>query len=210
MKEKWLQMSPAEKAAAKENARAKWDAMTPDEQAAAKRRFAEKYPQAADKIVNEKDAQAVALGYVSDAANANKSKYKDYAAGQRCSSCALYQGKESDAAAGCALFPASRSPAWDGAARMRRRPDQDANECRSPTCPIPSDLLGVATQPEVGPSVGVPRGYCEHFGGFGTRRFPGASLSTGTWCVRHHRRLLLLHAIAWYGRRRYRPWSSAG
>lgn len=105
MKEKWLQMSPAEKAAAKENARAKWDAMTPDEQAAAKRRFAEKYPQAADKIVNEKDAQAVALGYVSDAANANKSKYKDYAAGQRCSSCALYQGKESDAAAGCALFP---------------------------------------------------------------------------------------------------------
>ncbi len=56
-------------------------------------------------MVDENEAQAKALGYVSDAARANKSKYKQYAAGQLCSNCALYQGKASDPAAGCALFP---------------------------------------------------------------------------------------------------------
>jgi len=56
-------------------------------------------------MVDENDAQAKALGYVADAAKADKAKYKQYAAGQLCSNCALYQGKASDAAAGCALFP---------------------------------------------------------------------------------------------------------
>lgn len=60
---------------------------------------------ASAQAVNEKDSQAVALGYVSDATKANKSKYKQYAAGQMCSNCALYQGKASDASANCALFP---------------------------------------------------------------------------------------------------------
>lgn len=45
--EKWAQMTPEERAAARDKARAKWDAMTPEEQAAAKRRFAERHPQAA-------------------------------------------------------------------------------------------------------------------------------------------------------------------
>ena len=55
-------------------------------------------------MLNEKDPQAVALGYVADATKADKAKYKNYAAGQLCLNCALYQGKATDAAGGCPLF----------------------------------------------------------------------------------------------------------
>ena len=58
----------------------------------------------AQAMLDEKDPQAVALGYVSDAAKVDKNKYKNYAVGQTCATCALYQGKESDASAKCALF----------------------------------------------------------------------------------------------------------
>jgi hypothetical protein len=56
-------------------------------------------------MVGEKDPQAVALGYVSDATKADKAKYKTYAAGQQCSGCALYTGKAGDAGGPCGLFP---------------------------------------------------------------------------------------------------------
>lgn len=56
-------------------------------------------------MVDEADAQAKALGYVADAGRADKAKYKQYAAGQLCNNCALWQGKATDPAAGCALFP---------------------------------------------------------------------------------------------------------
>jgi hypothetical protein len=55
-------------------------------------------------MVGDKDPQAVALGYVSDATKADKAKYKNYAAGQSCSNCALFQGKPGDAAGPCPLF----------------------------------------------------------------------------------------------------------
>ncbi|MCW5632809.1 MAG: high-potential iron-sulfur protein [Rubrivivax sp.] len=55
-------------------------------------------------MVSEKDPQAVALGYVADATKADKAKFKQYAAGQTCFNCALYQGKATDAVAGCPLF----------------------------------------------------------------------------------------------------------
>ncbi len=55
-------------------------------------------------MVGEKDPQAVALGYVADATKADKAKYKQYAAGQVCTNCALYQGKATDAVGGCPLF----------------------------------------------------------------------------------------------------------
>jgi hypothetical protein len=54
--------------------------------------------------VDEKDPQAVALGYVHDATKADKKKYAKYAAGQACGNCALYQGKAGDAAGPCPLF----------------------------------------------------------------------------------------------------------
>ncbi len=64
--------------------------------------------QAQAAMVKEDDAQAKALGYVADAAKADKAKYKQFAAGQLCNNCALYQGKATDAAGGCALFPAKQ------------------------------------------------------------------------------------------------------
>ncbi|MGN6829454.1 high-potential iron-sulfur protein [Paucibacter sp. M5-1] len=56
------------------------------------------------KLVDEKDAQAAALGYVADASKTDTKKYPKYAAGQNCANCALYQGKATDAAGGCPLF----------------------------------------------------------------------------------------------------------
>jgi anaerobic selenocysteine-containing dehydrogenase len=41
----------------------------------------------AQTLVDEKDAQAVALGYVTDASRANAKKYPKFAAGQHCGSC---------------------------------------------------------------------------------------------------------------------------
>lgn len=65
-------------------------------------------------MVGDKDANAVALGYVADATKADKAKFKTYAAGQKCSNCQLYQGKATDAAGGCPLFGAKQvaGPGW--------------------------------------------------------------------------------------------------
>ena len=54
-------------------------------------------------MVDEKDPQAAALGYVADAAKADKAKYANYAAGQNCATCQLYQGK-ADPKGVCPLF----------------------------------------------------------------------------------------------------------
>ena len=56
------------------------------------------------KLLDEKDPQATALGYVAEAGKADVKKFPKYAAGQTCANCALYQGKASDAAAACPLF----------------------------------------------------------------------------------------------------------
>jgi poly-gamma-glutamate capsule biosynthesis protein CapA/YwtB (metallophosphatase superfamily) len=54
--------------------------------------------------VDEKDAQAVALGYVADTAKADQKKFPKHTKDQKCNNCALYQGKATDAFAGCPLF----------------------------------------------------------------------------------------------------------
>ena len=54
-------------------------------------------------LVDEKDAQAIGLGYVAVAANADKAKFPKYADGQLCSNCSLYQGGAADQG-GCPLF----------------------------------------------------------------------------------------------------------
>ena len=56
-------------------------------------------------MVDEKDAQAAALGYVSDASKVDKAKFKNYVAGSHCGSCALFQGKADAASGPCPLFP---------------------------------------------------------------------------------------------------------
>lgn len=55
-------------------------------------------------LVDEQSTQAQALGYVGNAARVDRAKYKQYAAGQHCGGCALYQGG-SAANGKCALFP---------------------------------------------------------------------------------------------------------
>jgi High potential iron-sulfur protein len=55
-------------------------------------------------MLSEKDAQAVALGYVADTTKADGAKFKNHANTQLCSNCALFQGKATDAAGGCPLF----------------------------------------------------------------------------------------------------------
>jgi High potential iron-sulfur protein len=51
------------------------------------------------------DATALALGYVSDASQVDKTKYAQYVPGSKCSNCSLYQGAAGSAAGGCPLFP---------------------------------------------------------------------------------------------------------
>ncbi len=58
----------------------------------------------AQALVDEKDAQAAALGYVADAKRVDTKKFPKFAVGQNCTDCALYQGKPTDKAAGCPLF----------------------------------------------------------------------------------------------------------
>ena len=58
----------------------------------------------AQALVDEKDAQAAALGYVADAKRVDAKKHAKYAAGQNCTNCSLYQGKAADKAGGCPLF----------------------------------------------------------------------------------------------------------
>ncbi len=55
--------------------------------------------------LDEKDPTAQALGYKHDASKADKAKFKQYAAGQTCANCQLFQGKPTDAWAPCTIFP---------------------------------------------------------------------------------------------------------
>jgi High potential iron-sulfur protein len=54
--------------------------------------------------VDEKDAQAVALGYVADTAKADAKKYPKHSKDQKCGNCMLYTGKAADASGPCSLF----------------------------------------------------------------------------------------------------------
>ena len=64
--------------------------------------------------VDEKDPQAVALGYVADTTKADTKKFPKHANDQKCSNCALYQGKPTDPQGGCPLFGAKQvaGPGW--------------------------------------------------------------------------------------------------
>ena len=58
----------------------------------------------AQALLDEKDPQAVALGYVADAARVDVKKFPKFVAGQNCANCAIFQGKPGDKAGGCPLF----------------------------------------------------------------------------------------------------------
>ena len=54
--------------------------------------------------LDEKEPTAQSLGYKHDATKADKAKFKQYAAGQTCASCQLFQGKPGDVWAPCTIF----------------------------------------------------------------------------------------------------------
>jgi hypothetical protein len=54
--------------------------------------------------VDEKDPQAVALGYIVDTTKADAKKYPKHSKDQKCVNCALYSGKAADATGPCSLF----------------------------------------------------------------------------------------------------------
>jgi High potential iron-sulfur protein len=61
--------------------------------------------QAAPVRLDEKDAAAVALGYIHDATKVEAAKNPTYKAGQNCANCLQIQGKAGEAWRGCNLFP---------------------------------------------------------------------------------------------------------
>jgi hypothetical protein len=65
-------------------------------------------------MVNEKDAQAASLGYVSDTNKADAKKYPKHLASQMCGNCQVYAGKPGEPAGPCAIFPGKlvSSKAW--------------------------------------------------------------------------------------------------
>lgn len=54
--------------------------------------------------VSEKDPAAVPLGYHEDASKVDPKKFPGWQKGRVCSGCQLYQGKPTDAYAGCGVF----------------------------------------------------------------------------------------------------------
>ncbi len=54
--------------------------------------------------VDEADEQAVALGYKQDTHKVDGKKYPKHDVQQQCANCSFWQGKPTDAWAGCAMF----------------------------------------------------------------------------------------------------------
>jgi hypothetical protein len=58
----------------------------------------------APNLVDEKDPQAVSMGYVAEAKRTDTKKYPKFEASQNCANCSLYRSKAGDMAGGCPLF----------------------------------------------------------------------------------------------------------
>jgi High potential iron-sulfur protein len=54
--------------------------------------------------VADSDPQAVALGYKTDGTKTDVKKYPQYAAGQNCAACVLFQAKSPGDSGSCAVF----------------------------------------------------------------------------------------------------------
>jgi hypothetical protein len=53
---------------------------------------------------------AKALGFVTDASKVTAATHPTYKPGQRCATCAQYQGKPTEASAGCTIFAGHSVP----------------------------------------------------------------------------------------------------
>lgn len=54
--------------------------------------------------LDEKDPQAIALGYKNDTSKADNTKFPKHTVAQQCSNCQLFQGKAADAWGPCPIF----------------------------------------------------------------------------------------------------------
>ena len=68
----------------------------------------------AQAMLDEKDPQAMALGYVADTKKVDAKKFPKHTADQHCNNCQLFQGKAGDAKGGCPLFAGKMvaGPGW--------------------------------------------------------------------------------------------------
>jgi hypothetical protein len=55
-------------------------------------------------LVDEKDPQAAAMGYVADTTKADGKKYPKHTADQKCAGCQLFAGKAGEASGPCPIF----------------------------------------------------------------------------------------------------------
>jgi len=64
--------------------------------------------------IDEKDPQAVSLGYRHDTTKVDRAKFTKHDPSQKCSNCQLYQGKATDPWGGCPLFGTRQvaGPGW--------------------------------------------------------------------------------------------------
>src|SRR5277367_4160891 len=65
-------------------------------------------------MLSESDPTALALGYKANVSTVDTAKFAQYARGQSCSNCALYQGAAGSSSGPCAIFPgkAVASQGW--------------------------------------------------------------------------------------------------
>jgi hypothetical protein len=61
-------------------------------------------------LLDPSDPTAKALGFVSDASKVDAAANPTYKAGQKCGTCAQFQGKPTDATAGCNIFAGKSVP----------------------------------------------------------------------------------------------------
>jgi formylmethanofuran:tetrahydromethanopterin formyltransferase len=58
----------------------------------------------AQAVLDEKDPQAVAMGYVADNKKVDVKKYPKFVATQNCANCMLFKAKAGDKTGGCSIF----------------------------------------------------------------------------------------------------------
>jgi hypothetical protein len=73
-------------------------------------------------MVDEKDPQAAALGYVSDTTKADAKKFPKHAATQKCGNCQLYGGKAGDATGPCPIFAGKQVAASGWCSSWTKKP----------------------------------------------------------------------------------------
>jgi High potential iron-sulfur protein len=72
--------------------------------------------------LDPKDPAAVTLGFVDNVSKVDAAANPRYAPGQKCANCEQFQGKPTDAQAGCVLFPGKSVPAAGWCKVWRQKP----------------------------------------------------------------------------------------